>query len=624
MIEDNRSWSAKLVARLRRDVLLALMDATVVVVAYLIALVLRFDGSVPSPYWDHFWKLMPGAALLYLVVNQVFGLYGQMWRYASIQEARRVVVAGAAAAVLMVIVGELVRDETRPLPLSVIILGATLAPMCFGAIRFQSRIFSVKRRPETSKRSRVLVVGAGESGAMILRDIRRNRSLDLDPVAVVDDDPRKVGRVLGDVPILGTRAAIPSLVADLAVDQVLMAIPSAPPEVIREIADLCQQAQVTLKVVPSVREIVGGRVTAGHIRELRLEDLLGRQQVETDLESVRSILQGRRVLVTGGGGSIGAEIARQVAAFEPSALILVDHDETHLHDAVADLDHYPGVEAVLADIRNQDRVLGVFMRYRPEVVFHAAAHKHVPLLETHPEEALHTNVIGTANVADAAVATGVSRFVLISTDKAIKPASVMGASKWFSEQIVRSLHGGGCTFCAVRFGNVLGSRGSVVPTFLRQIARGGPVTVTDPAMSRYFMTVQEAVQLVLQASALSVGGEVFTLDMGEPKRILDLAEKVILLSGRVPDQDVKIAIVGQRPGEKLAEDLVESEEEQLPSDHPKVIVSRPPLPDPAMLRQALWELEAFAREGRSEELALRMKGVTGGRLEPVAAAGGIA
>jgi FlaA1/EpsC-like NDP-sugar epimerase len=624
LIEDKRGWPAKLAARLRRDVSMVLMDATVVVAAYLIALVLRFDGSVPSPYWDHFWKLMPGAALLYLVVNHVFGLYGQMWRYASIQEARRVVVAGAAAAVLMVIVGELVRDETRPLPLSVIILGATLAPMCFGAIRFQSRIFSVRRHPETSKRSRVLVVGAGEAGAMILRDIRRNRALDLDPVAVVDDDPRKVGRVLGGVPILGTRAAIPSLVTGLGVDQVLLAIPSASPEVIREVADLCQQAQVTLKVVPSVREIVGGRVTAGHIRELRLEDLLGRQQVETDLESVRSILQGRRVLVTGGGGSIGAEIARQVAAFEPSALILVDHDETHLHDAVADLDHDSGVEAVLADIRNQDRVLGVFMRYRPEVVFHAAAHKHVPLLETHPEEALHTNVIGTANVADAAVATGVSRFVLISTDKAIKPASVMGASKWFSEQIVRSLHGGGCTFCAVRFGNVLGSRGSVVPTFLRQIARGGPVTVTDPAMSRYFMTVQEAVQLVLQAGALSVGGEVFTLDMGEPKRILDLAEKVILLSGRVPDQDVKIAIVGQRPGEKLAEDLVESEEEQLPSDHPKVIVSRPPLPDPAMLRQALWELEAFAREGRSEELALRMKGVTSGRPEAVAAAGGIA
>ncbi len=621
--ERKKGWPQKLAARVRRDVLLALMDSAVVVVAYLVALVLRFDGSVPSAYWEHFWRLMPGAVLLYLVVNQVFGLYGQMWRYASIQEARRVVVAGAAMGILMLIVGELFRNGVRPLPLSVIILGATLAPMGFGAIRFQSRIFTVKRRTGASDRSRVLVIGAGEAGAMILRDIQRNRTLDLDPVAVVDDDPRKVGRVLGGVPILGTRAAIPSLVAGLGVDQVLLAIPSAPADVIREVADHCQKAQVTLKVVPSVREIVGGRVTAGDIRELRLEDLLGRQQVETDLEAVRSILQGRRVLVTGGGGSIGTEIARQVASFEPSALVLVDHDETHLHDALADLDHFSGVEAVLADIRNQDRVLGVFTRYRPEVVFHAAAHKHVPLLETHPEEALHTNVIGTANVADAAVATGVGRFVLISTDKAIKPASVMGASKWFSEQIVRSLHGAGCSFCAVRFGNVLGSRGSVVPTFLRQIARGGPVTVTDPAMSRYFMTVQEAVQLVLQAGALSLGGEVFTLDMGEPKRILDLAEKVILLSGRVPDQDVKIAIVGQRPGEKLAEDLVESEEEQIPSEHPKVVVSRPPLPDPALLRQALWELEAFAREGRSEELALRMKGVTNGRLEPVAA-GGIA
>jgi FlaA1/EpsC-like NDP-sugar epimerase len=609
----------RVAARLRRDLPLVLTDAAIVVVAYLVALVLRFDGAVPSPYWEHFWKLLPGATLLYLCVAQGFGLYGQMWRYASVQEARRVVMAGGVAGILMVVVGEVFRNGTRPLPLSVIILGATLAPIGFGAIRFRSRIFADKRPAGAEKRSRVLVVGAGESGAMILRDIHRNRSLELDTVAVVDDDPRKVGRVLGSVPILGTREAIPSLVTGLGVDQVLLAIPSAPAEVIRNIAGLCQQAQVTLKVVPSVREIVGGRVTAGDIRELRLEDLLGRQQVETNLESVRSILQGRRVLVTGGGGSIGAEIARQVASFEPSALILVDHDETHLHDALADLDLAAGAEAVLADIRNQDRVLGVFTRYRPEVVFHAAAHKHVPLLETHPEEALHTNVIGTANVAEAAVATGVSRFVLISTDKAIKPASVMGASKWFSEQIVRSLHGGGCTFCAVRFGNVLGSRGSVVPTFLRQIARGGPVTVTDPGMSRYFMTVQEAVQLVLQAGALSLGGEVFTLDMGEPKRILDLAEKVILLSGRVPDQDVKIAIVGQRPGEKLAEDLVESEEEQLPSEHPKVIVSRPPLPDPAVLRRALWELEAFAREGRSEELALRMKGVTSGRLEAVAA-----
>lgn len=620
-METKRGWPEKIVARLRRDVLLALMDLAVVALAYLVALVLRFDGAVPPFYWNRFWMVLPGAALLYLLVNQLFGLYGQMWRYASILEARRVLLAGITSGVLLVASGELFRNGTRPLPLSVLILGAILAPMGFGTIRFQSRLFAFRRRTHDEGRARVLVVGAGEAGAMILRDIQRNRSLDLDPVAVVDDDPRKIGRALAGVPILGARPSIPSLATSLEVDQVLLAIPSAPAEVIREVADLCQRAQVTLKMVPSVREIVGGRVTAGDIRDLRLEDLLGRRQVETDLEAVRSILHGRRVLVTGGGGSIGSEIARQVASFGPSALCLVDHDETHLHDALADLDPACGAEAVLADIRNQDRVLGVFMRYRPEVVFHAAAHKHVPLLETHPEEALHTNVMGTANVADAAVATGVGRFVFISTDKAIRPASVMGASKWFSEQIVRSLDGGGCTFCAVRFGNVLGSRGSVVPTFLRQIARGGPVTVTDPSMSRYFMTVQEAVQLVLQAGALSLGGEVFTLDMGEPKGILDLAEKVILLSGRVPKQDVQIAIVGQRPGEKLAEEVVESAEERIPSEHPSIIVSRPPLPDPAALRQALWEQEALAREGRSEELALRMKSVTVRPLEAVAAEG---
>jgi FlaA1/EpsC-like NDP-sugar epimerase len=620
-MEKNRGWPERIVARLRRDVLLALIDSAVVVLAYLLALVLRFDGAVPQFYWNQFWMVLPGAGFLYLLVNQLFGLYGQMWRYASILEARRVVLAGATSGLLLIITGEFLRNGTRPLPLSVIILGAVLAPMGFGIIRFQSRLFAFRRRSRNEERSRVLVVGAGEAGAMILRDIQRNRSLELDPVAVVDDDPRKIGRSLAGVPILGARPAIPSLATSLAVDQVLLAIPSAHAEVIREVAELCQSAQVTLKVVPSVREIVGGRVTAGDIRDLRLEDLLGRKQIETDLEAVRSILHGRRVLVTGGGGSIGSEIARQVATFGPSALCLVDHDETHLHDALADLDPACGAEAVLADIRNQDRVLAVFMRFRPEVVFHAAAHKHVPLLETHPEEALHTNVMGTANVADAAVATGVSRFVLISTDKAIRPASVMGASKWFSEQIVRSLQGGGCTFCAVRFGNVLGSRGSVVPTFLRQIARGGPVTVTDPSMSRYFMTVQEAVQLVLQAAALSLGGEVFTLDMGEPKGILDLAEKVILLSGRVPQQDVKIAIVGQRPGEKLAEDVIESAEEQIPSEHPSIIISRPPVPDPAVLRQALWEQEALAREGLAEELALRMKSVTTGPLQVVAAEG---
>jgi FlaA1/EpsC-like NDP-sugar epimerase len=381
-----------------------------------------------------------------------------------------------------------------------------------------------------------------------------------------------------------------------------------------------------------VHETVGGRVSVRDIRDLRIEDLLGRQQVETDLEAVAAMLRGRRVLVTGAGGSIGSEIARQVASFGPASLVLLDHDETHLHDAVMSLDEFREelteatglidlvaaemqLETVLADIRDRERVFGVFVRHQPEIVFHAAAHKHVPVLEHHPAEALATNVLGTANLADAAVANGTERFVLISTDKAINPVSVMGTSKWLAEQVVRSLQNGHSVLCAVRFGNVLGSRGSVIPTFFRQIARGGPVTVTDPNMTRYFMSVQEAVQLVLQAAALSTGGEVFTLDMGEPVRILDVAERLIRLSGRIPGRDVPIAITGVRPGEKMAEDIVAPNEEQLPSGHPAIVVSRPPVPNRAVVHRALAELEYLSFEGTPAELASRMKAMAAASIE---------
>jgi FlaA1/EpsC-like NDP-sugar epimerase len=310
-----------------------------------------------------------------------------------------------------------------------------------------------------------------------------------------------------------------------------------------------------------------------------------------DEERVGSMLRGRRVLITGGGGSIGSEIARQVLRFDPAHLILLDHDETHLHDVVAEIEAYGAVTTTLADIRDRDRVLTVFRAERPDVVFHAAAHKHVPVLETHPAEAFRTNVLGTANVAEAAVASGVERFVLISTDKAVRPSSVMGASKWFAEQVVRSLQNGGPTLCAVRFGNVLGSRGSVTPTFLRQIAAGGPVTVTDPSMARYFMSIQEAVCLVLQAAAMAGGGEVFTLEMGEPVNILELARKLIRLSGLVPGRDVTIEIVGARPGEKLVEDLLDPDEAPQPSGHDGITVSRPAIPDRAGLSRAIRELD---------------------------------
>jgi FlaA1/EpsC-like NDP-sugar epimerase len=562
-----------------------------------------------------------------------------MWRYASAQEARRIVLTGCAAGVAVVNASVLVGLATdgrglRALPLSVTIFGAVLTLLGTGAARFQSQLFAPRRPvPDTERRS-VLIVGAGSAGSMILKDLLRSPSLGWHPVGLVDDDRRKVGRRLHGVPVQGPRTALPRLVKEQGVDVVLLAIPSATSELVREVAALCEQAQVTLKVLPSVHETVGGKVSARDIRDLRIEDLLGRQQVDTDLEAVKAMLRGRRVLVTGAGGSIGSEIARQVASFGPASLILLDHDETHLHDVVMSLDEFTeelteaaGVvdlataemrlETVLADIRDRERVFSVFVKHKPEIVFHAAAHKHVPVLEEHPAEALHTNVLGTANLADAAVANGVGHFVLISTDKAINPVSVMGTSKWLAEQVVRSLQDHGqSVLCAVRFGNVLGSRGSVIPTFFRQIARGGPVTVTDPRMTRYFMSVQEAVQLVLQAAALSTGGEVFTLDMGEPVRILDVAERLIRLSGRIPGRDVPIVITGARPGEKMVEDIVAPEEEQLPSGHPSIVVSRPPVPGRAVVHRALAELEYLSLEGSPAELASRMKAMAAGPMHP--------
>jgi FlaA1/EpsC-like NDP-sugar epimerase len=604
-------WPSRIVALVRRDVALVILDIAVAAASYLAALVLRFNGAVPRFYWENFRWFVVIAATIHLLSNYLFGLYGQMWRYASVREARQVVLSGLFSGAILVTTAWLLSDR-RFVPLSVVAMGGAACLMGFGGIRFQSRLFGFRRRSAETKPSRVLLVGAGDAGSMVLKDLLHNPSLGLIPVGMVDDDPRKAGLSLHGVPVLGRHTAIPALVSRLHVDQVLLAIPSATSDLVRDVAGLCEQANVALRVLPSIREVVGGRITARDIRDLQIEDLLGRQQVSIDMKAVAAMIRGRRVLVSGAGGSIGSEIARQVVAFEPQSLVLLDHDETHLHDLMTELHGHPEVQIALADIRQQERILSVFDRHRPELVFHAAAHKHVDVLEVHPEEALATNILGTANVTDAAIATGVQRFVLISTDKSIRPQSVMGASKWFAEQIVRSVDGG-CVFCAVRFGNVLGSRGSVIPTFLRQIALGGPVTVTHEDMARFFMSLRESVLLVLQAAALSRGGEVFTLDMGDPINILELARRLIRLSGRVPGRDIPIEFIGIRPGEKLVEDLADPAEESVPSDHPSIVVSRPPRPQRALLKHSMRQMEALAREGRREELAARMRELA---LEP--------
>ena len=562
------------VVRVRASVPLLPLDVLLSAAAYSLVLLLRFNGDVPSQYWHAFRLFLPVAIVVHIAANWLAGLYGQVWRYASIAEARRVLAAGFGSGVVLFFASF---ATSRPMPRSVIILGALVVTYFLGGLRFQSRLFAFNRAMVRSDTGvRVAIVGAGKAAASIVREMLDHPHEGLLPVVVVDDDRRKHGLSLLGVPVVCGTEGLSDAVKRFDAQQVVLAVTAADRALVERVAAEAELAGVPLKVLPGVREVVRGEPTVKDVRDLRIEDLLGRKQVSTDLEAVRALLCGRTVLITG-AGSIGSEIARQVSQLEPASLVLLDHDETHLHDAAADLDA-PTVQ-VLADIRDRDVVFDIFRRYRPEVVFHAAAHKHVPLLEDHPSEAVNTNIGGTANVVAAAAAMGVERFVFISTDKAVRPASVMGASKWAGEQIVLSGAPAGAKFCSVRFGNVLGSRGSVIPTFARQIAAGGPVTVTHPNMTRFFMSVHEAVQLVLQASVFVEGGEVFMLEMGEAVNIRDLAERMIRLSGHAVGTEIAIRISGPRRGEKLVEELRAPSERAEPTAHPSILRLIPvPLP----------------------------------------------
>lgn len=564
------AWTtvATATAKMRADLPLAVLDAVLIGAAYLVVFVLRFDGSVPTAYWSGFRLLVPLALTVHLAANAAAGLYGQVWRHASIIEARRVVTAAAGAFVGIALSATLI--GRHQVPLSVPLFGAALAPLLVGGLRFQSRLFALRRRTVTDDAAmRVVIVGAGSAGGKLIRDMQQHPEMGLLPVAAVDDDLDLIGRSIGSVPVFGPLEMLPNVVRRFAADTAVLAIDRADGELVRRVATLADQADVTLKVMPPTKELVSGNLSVRDVRDVQISDLLGRRQIATDLAQVRATIAGKRVLVTGAGGSIGSEILVQVAGLGPDSLVALDCDETHLFDAAALIGG--ACTQVLADVRDPDQVQRAFDLHRPEVVFHAAALKHVPILEAHPSQAVATNVIGTRNVVRAAKRAGVQRFVLISTDKAVNPSSVMGATKQLAEQILLAEAPEGLPWSAVRFGNVLGSRGSVVPTFMRQIAAGGPVTVTDVNMTRYFMTIPEAVELVLQSSALSEGNDLFMLDMGQPVKILDLAYRMIRLSGRRPHTDVPIQITGMRPGEKLTEELRTTEEATADTAHPAVI-----------------------------------------------------
>ncbi|MFB3902789.1 MAG: polysaccharide biosynthesis protein [Acidobacteriota bacterium] len=562
-----------------------LIDAVVVILAYWLALLLRFDGIPPPEIYKHQFKvLLPYMVILYVGMNLVWGVYSCIWRFTGFREAVLLAMSVSSAALVAVLVRILLLedDPSVRVPFGVLLGQPLLAFVGFLSLRTLRRVqynhkLLSRDTPERRGQKRILLVGAGHAGLMLVSEFRHRR--DLKPVGFLDDDPQKRGRTIGGVRVLGTTHDVEEVVRSRRIDEVVLSMPTAPTSTLRRVVCECQKLQVMTSTVPSLSEIVLGKVKLGQLRRIRMEDLLGRAAVEcnTKDEALTSCYRDRRVLVTGAGGSIGSELARQLRSFRPSELILLDKDESSLFEIALELrDDYKGpVTEVVADIRNLGRMGRVFSKHKPEVIFHAAAYKHVPMMEIYPAEAILNNVFGTRNLVQLSQLCGVESFVLISTDKAVNPTNIMGASKRVAEILVqKAAQENGVRFCGVRFGNVLGSRASVVPIFQKRIAEGKNLQITHPEIRRYFMTIPEAVQLVIQAGSLGKNGEIFVLDMGDPVKIVDLAHELIEQSGLVLGQDIEIEFTGLRPGEKLFEELLVSEENGArDTKYPKIFIA---------------------------------------------------
>lgn len=550
------------------------------------------------------------------LVYYKFGLYRRVWIYASIAELKLIVFAVSFASALMFGAISIIQllQVFPEFSRGAVLIDFLLSLVAVGGLRFSLRLIAesqLQGRNNQIRSRRVLVAGAGDAGALVAREMQKNPQANLSPVCFIDDDPAKQHQEIHSIRVVGQLKDLPHVVDLYHIDEVIIAIPSAPGQVIRTLTDLCRQKGVPFKTMPGLHELIGGKVSVSRLREVDITDLLRRKSVNIDDNLVGINLNRKRILVTGAGGSIGRELCRQIVRWTPEQLILLGHGENSLFETLIELnENYPTLSkhAVLADIRDQQRLEKIIQTIQPQVVFHAAAHKHVPLMEANIEEAITNNVLGTRNIVESALSNGVERLVLISTDKAVRPSSVMGATKRLAEMIVLdAARRTGKAFSVVRFGNVLGSRGSIVPLFKRQIAKGGPITITHPDMKRYFMTIPEAVHLVLQAFAMGQGGEAFVLNMGEQVRILDLAEDLIRLSGLEPGKDIEIVFTGIRPGEKLSEALWDEGTDLQPTEHPDIF--RLMEEDHLMgleLSQAISELESLAEQSDKETILHRL------------------
>jgi FlaA1/EpsC-like NDP-sugar epimerase len=567
------------------------IDLVALALSFVAAYLIRFDGAPPAQMTARLFLTGPYVVVFEYLVLVAFGIHRYSWRYIGLREASRMALAitsgFVALLVIRLVVGEVSHSSWYAhqalVPIGVLLINFALTFLAVTGVRVARRMFG--ERAESGRRGagntqavRTVLIGAGQAGLMVAREIAGRPDLGLRVVGFVDDDPRKVGTVMQGVRVLGETSKLPEICAKHKASQGLITMANAPGNTIRRIRRLCDEAGIPTKIIPGVFEMIGGRVNLSRIRDINIEDLLRREPVELDLAGIASGIQNKVVLTTGAGGSIGSELCRQICRFSPAALVLVERCENALFNIHRDLlASHPTLRIIpcIADITDVSRMDELFSTYRPTLVLHAAAHKHVPMMEWNPVEAVKNNVLGTKTVADLASAHNVEAFVMISTDKAVNPSSVMGATKRAAEVYVQALSQRSTTrFVTVRFGNVLGSAGSVIPIFQEQIAQGGPVTVTHPEMRRYFMTIPEACQLVLQAGALGHGGEIFILDMGEPVKIVDLARELIALSGLQEGEDVDVVFSGVRDGEKLFEELSTDAEHAEKTRHPKIFVGR--------------------------------------------------